>query len=102
MKSLTKIINTLDGYIDSRLTKRFDSMFKKSPIMAMFARHLESMGERFSIHAVAINQSKMHIADLQKQVDLLCETMTLMIQAKSERVQGSFADHDDFQNDMPN
>lgn len=102
MKSFTKIINVLECSIDGQLTKRFDSLLKKSLIMAMFARHLEAMGERFSMHAIAINQDKSHISDLQRQVDLLQETMSLMIQAKAERLRGSLVDDDDFQKDLPN
>jgi len=101
MKSLIKIAHELKGRIDSRLTVGFDSQLKKSPIMSMFARHLETMGERFSTHAIAINQDKVHIGDLQKQVDLLRETMSLMIQAKTERLRESLFD-DDFRNDLPN
>lgn len=78
-----------------------DFCLKKSGILALFAKHMQVLGDRLNLHTAAIKRLGEHSADLQRQLDLMRSSMELMIQAKRERLLSAHASPDEFE-ELPN
>jgi hypothetical protein len=87
--------------IGPKVASATDFCLKKSVILALFARHMHVLGERLNLHTAAIKRLGEHSADLQYQVDLITQSMELMIQAKGQLLQGARLDYDE-QDELPN
>lgn len=97
-------ISLIREYFHEKLSSHsavvIDTCLKKSAILALFAQHMHVLGERLNLHTAAIKRLGEHSADLQRQVDLMRQSVELIVQAKSERLIGTTLG--DSADEMPN